>query len=357
MNLQDFETQLEDFEIGKGFSLYKNNILSECKEVEAGKWNALARGSDYQVKVEIKENVVLNSSCSCPEGSSYCKHIIAILYAIKYGPYDAKITYKELPAVVPAKQPSNKTPAKDVPKKPAKDAPPKVLPEKTSRVTFPDLVRKLSLEELQDFIISYAQSDRQLRNTFQTQFIHKTAGGKAYYANIIQDAAKIAITKSNRGYIDAWHSKIAFKPIAMLLKKADEAFLLQQYNIVSDIAFAVIEGVQRMLEDGMDDSYGGSNESMVHAFKLLQQINGPDVPLDIKETLFTDSISIAFAKDYSNFGFESNWRNYLKSLINSEERKAKVIFAIDSLIEKYEKAGAAKEEGLAKWIKYRSYYI
>lgn len=353
MNLHDFETQLEDFEIGKGFSLYKNNILSECKEVEPGNWNALARGSDYQVKIEIKEDVVLNSSCSCPEESSYCKHIIATLYAIKYGPYDAKITYKELPVVVPTKQPvkqpTNTTPAKIVPKK--------VIPEKIPRVTFPDLVRRLTIEELQDFIISYAQSDRQLRNTFQTQFIHKTAGGKAYYASIIQDAAKIAITKSQRGYIDAWHSKIVFKPIAMLLEKADEAFPLQQYNVVSDIAFAVIEGVQNMLEDGMDDSYGGSNESIGHAFKLLQQINGPDVPLNIKETLFTDSINTAFAKDYSSFGFGSSWRNYLKSLINTAERKTKVISAIDSLIEKYKQAGADKQEELADLIRYRSYYI
>lgn len=333
MNLQDFETQLVDFEMDRGFSLYKNNILSECKEVKTGKWEAIVRGSDYGINIEIKGGIVLKSKCTCPDGISFCKHIIATLYAIKYGPYDTMNAYPVVQKTKPAKK------------------------EKEPKVTFPAQVRKVSLEELQHFIIEYAKSDKELKNIFQASFIEDAPAGMWDYISIINDAEDIAAYKTPRGYIDAYHTRIIFKPISILLEKANKALTDQQYEVVSDIALAIIKCITDFLEYGMDDSHGVSDRSVLPAFKLLEQLHGRDVPSDVKEAIFEDSLDVFFGTDYGSTSYEENWKNYLGPLMNGKGRKKKVISAIDSEIEYCKKAGKTEEKKLAELISQRAYYL
>ena len=83
MTLQTFEQHLNDGQLEKGLNYFENGYISELEEWETGKWIAIVSGSeDYHVKIKLKKNEITEYSCDCPHDVDYCKHIIAVLYAI-----------------------------------------------------------------------------------------------------------------------------------------------------------------------------------------------------------------------------------------------------------------------------------
>ncbi|MCL2426718.1 MAG: SWIM zinc finger family protein [Oscillospiraceae bacterium] len=85
MNLRNFENQINDTILMRGFDYYKSgNIIS--LEYENHEWVAEVEGSyDYTVTVKLTDSDdITNTCCNCPyDMGIYCKHQAAVFYALK----------------------------------------------------------------------------------------------------------------------------------------------------------------------------------------------------------------------------------------------------------------------------------
>ncbi len=146
MTLHTFEQQLNKVQLAKGLGYFESGCISELEEWETGAWNAIVAGSeDYHVKITLKKGAIEKSSCDCPHDAEYCKHIIAVLYAIK-----------EERVVLPDKTNIKSTSIKGTAKKP-KDA-------------IGEMVNKIPVKDLRRFVVDHAETDRGFRNMLVAHF-------------------------------------------------------------------------------------------------------------------------------------------------------------------------------------------
>ena len=307
MTLQTFEQHLSDGQLGKGLIYFENGCISELEEWETGKWNAIVSGSeDYHVKIKLKKDVIAECSCDCPHDVDYCKHIIAVLYAIK--------EEQDSPPV----ETSIKRPIAGVIKKPK------------TKETIAGIVNKASEKELRRFIIEYAETDREFRNMLQAHFADKAGeDGKRIYAEMIKNAARTVADR--HGFIDYYNANKAIQPVYVLLQKADAAFVKKQYAVTADIAFAVIENVHDMIID-MDDSGGGAGDCIKEGFELLIKLCEADIPFDLKERIFTDAAREAKNDKYDHVGFDEYWLDIMVYAAYNQEKELALLQTIDTML-------------------------
>ncbi|MGB8195037.1 MAG: SWIM zinc finger family protein, partial [Chitinophagaceae bacterium] len=261
MTLQTFEQLLGKKYLEKGLDYFNNGCVSELEEWETSNRKAIVCGTeDYHVTVKLKKDVIKECSCDCPHDVDHCKHIIAVLYALK--------------------EEGTSPPVKINIKEPTTGAPKKMK----AKATVASIVSKTSEKELRRFIIEYAETDRQFRNMLHAHFADKSGeDGKRIYTEMIKNAARIAADRS--GFIDYYHANKAIQPVDVLLEKAHAAVAKKHYGVTADIAFAVIEGVHDMMID-MDDSGGGAGNCIKEGFGLLINLCEADIPIDLKERIF-----------------------------------------------------------------------
>jgi len=307
MTLHTFEQQLNKVQLAKGLDYFESGCISELEEWETGTWNAIVAGSeDYHVKITLKKGSIEKSSCDCPHDAEYCKHIIAVLYAIK-----------EERDVPPDKTTNIKsTSAKGIIIKP-KDA-------------IGEMVSKIPEKDLRLFIVDHAETDREFRNMLVAHFSSSfSESGSHLYAGIIKNAARTAADR--HGFIDYHNATKAIQPIYLLLQKADTAFGQGHYSVVADIAFAVIENVHDIMTD-MDDSSGSADDCIKNGFELLIRLCQADIPFNLKERIFKEAEIEAKNKKYDYAGFDDYWFDILVHAAYDSKKEQQLLQLIDKML-------------------------
>ena len=85
MTIRNFEQQLPPHELTKGKDYFRRKRVTRLKET-SGRWTADVKGRDaYEVDIHTSDNSIDKVFCSCviQEEKIYCKHVIAVLYAIR----------------------------------------------------------------------------------------------------------------------------------------------------------------------------------------------------------------------------------------------------------------------------------
>lgn len=84
LSIYNFESQLSSDALKKGKDYFKAGCVENI-EYENNIWTAEVEGTDiYEVEVALDTNAqILNTDCDCPHDATYCKHIIAVFYAIQ----------------------------------------------------------------------------------------------------------------------------------------------------------------------------------------------------------------------------------------------------------------------------------
>ncbi|HWK07406.1 MAG TPA: SWIM zinc finger family protein [Puia sp.] len=84
MTLENFEQLQPDKELKKGMAYYQLKNITSLKKRAPGQWKAEVRGSEiYAVEISLQETEIVEVDCDCPVGMPYCKHVIAVLYALR----------------------------------------------------------------------------------------------------------------------------------------------------------------------------------------------------------------------------------------------------------------------------------
>lgn len=82
--LRDLESSLSPELIRKGLDYFAAARVNDLVHLE-NTWTAAVKGTyAYQVKLTIEEDEVMEWSCDCPfEAGPVCKHVLAVLFAIR----------------------------------------------------------------------------------------------------------------------------------------------------------------------------------------------------------------------------------------------------------------------------------
>ncbi len=298
LTLKNFESLLSGSILAKGRDYFENGAVGDLAKDGKGIWNALVSGSeDYEVEICFSGKKISDCSCDCPHDAQYCKHIIAVLYAI----------LEEEPPVTDNKKRGS-----------------------ASKKDWTEIVNDLAETELKQFIIEYGRSNREFRNLLLVHYSPKSGSdGKAAYARLIKNAADRAGGRG--GFIDYYSVTSFVRDIEKLLAQAQSALKLSHYRVAADIAFAVIENVHEILKDA-DDSGGGVGDCIQQAFELVFFLLHSNIPMALRQQLFTDALKEAKSPQYDYFDFDDSWLEVVVAAAYDAKSHTIVLELIDKLL-------------------------
>lgn len=129
MELTSFEKHIGNTILQRGKAYYEYGHVESFEEVENGAWIATVIGSeDYFVEIEFsKRGTVKDYQCDCPYDGDLCKHVVAVLYAIR-DEQTIKLNEKQ-----------------------------KTSTKRKTKLSFQGLLNKISTDELKAFILQYGK--------------------------------------------------------------------------------------------------------------------------------------------------------------------------------------------------------
>lgn len=273
LTLQNFDNQISGSILDRGKQYYKAGAILEIEETNDGLWHAEVEGSEfYSVEIQVhKNNTIGECLCDCPYDGDICKHVIAVLYAIRE--------------------------EKTIPIDAAKAKAPKKL-------SFEGLLAKISLKEYKEFAKKYASQNKDFKTALELAFADKDDTidfGKKY-----TDALKRIIHKhSDNGFVGYRGSFALSNDISNLLANAED--LLQKENFRD--AFVIVTAVLKEMMDVItycDDSNGNIGGTISETITLFGNI-ADSAPVSLKEEVFSFLLTELNNKvyyEYGDFGYE-----------------------------------------------------
>ena len=84
ITLDNFENFVSYKILMRGEEYYDMDAVSELEEISPGEWTATVEGTDdYNVEISVSGKEVESWYCDCPYDGEICKHVVAVLLAIR----------------------------------------------------------------------------------------------------------------------------------------------------------------------------------------------------------------------------------------------------------------------------------
>jgi uncharacterized Zn finger protein len=237
--LQDFDAHIPLKILQRGYTYYNDQAIASLVATAAGHWEALVAGTaDYAVKIELDGKEVQSWSCDCPyEDGPVCKHVAAVLYALR-----------DEEGILLAQHQR------------AEDEP-----------DFEELLRKLTLKELREFIRHEKEGDREFGERFRLYFASKTP--RVDVAKKYRDLVRQAVKRhSSRGFMD-YRQTFAFRrDLEPVLRQAEKALDKREFQVALAIGQVLAEEVMGVLTH-CDDSAGSVGGMLAQGIGILGKIS------------------------------------------------------------------------------------
>ncbi len=305
ISISNFEKQLKGASLTRGKNYYKAGAVLEIEEVEKGIWVADVKGTEvYEVNVTLKKDgTVKDCFCDCPHDDEFCKHVIAVLYWLGN---EKTIAVEEKP--------------------------------KLKSLSINQLLKKITLDELNVFIKNYASKNKDFKLSFEIAFANKDDNYDLVktYDELIK---KVIKKHMQRGFIHYQN----IKPLARELDKilieikllTTEGNLMDAFQISAKLLNQAVHTVA-----DIDDSGGYFGDFIFECISQIDHIFEKS-PIDLKEKIF-EFVSKELQKkiyfDYGDFGLQlfEIFFNASISLSKQEEFLGYVDAKIDKLSGTYD---------------------
>lgn len=278
----------------RGRDYYKSGHVTDLEEVEDGAWQAVVAGTeDYDVVIEQDEEGLL-CTCTCPyDWGPYCKHVVAVLFAIRAETKGGKARQKE---------------------------------KKQQKESVKAVLERLSHEQLVALLMEQIKKDKSLANQITLQF-SQDEPGKAMYARIVQDSLRQGMGRD--GFIDYASGRRAAKGVWELLNRAKALIDGGQAHKVIPLLQAVIETMTPALQYA-DDSDGEISGCIEEAFEHLERA-ARQLDSGQKTDLFAYCLSEAFEEQYQ--GWDSGWTFLMQAadLVTTRQQREALFAAADRM--------------------------
>ncbi len=272
LTLDNFDQQLPKDLLKKALPYFQNGAVLYVDQNDDGLWQAEVDGSDtYSVEITLDGRMVSESFCDCPVESATCKHVVAILFALR----------EEL-------------------KKQAKQ--PKKTPSKSKKLTISELVKQASADELRAFLVEYATADKTFATKLQLHFADKDERidvGK-HYTELIRKT--IRSHGDRHGYIDYRATFKLAKEVDTLLATGVKLIGQRNFKDALTLGMVLLREMMTALTEG-DDSAGNISGSVSGAIDLLQDIGlDENTAPPLRRQLFDTLANELMDKRYFDFG-------------------------------------------------------
>jgi hypothetical protein len=134
------------------------------------------------------------------------------------------------------------------------------------------------------------------------------SSGRTLFANIVRKAINIASYGS--GFIEYEDVRRFTSDIDRLLTQANTAYHNRQYAEVSDIAFAVIVELHKIV--GYTEGKSAIGARIEKGFDLLVRLKAEDLPSDLRQRILEDAVKETKDPEYEGYGFDENWQKIIK---------------------------------------------
>lgn len=324
MTLQNFEDKISETILGRGINYFKKRRVRELEETNHGIWTAEVDGTEtYFVTIELHNEDILEWDCECPFEGEICKHVVAVLYAIRENPTTENSTGK-------------KTDKRKIKK------------------DYTDLIlQKVKVEELKKFLLLQFSSSKGLKNSFIAHFaeyLDEDTGSK--YRIIVQNIYKAAIGRD--GFIDYHSASQLIHPLAELIDKANDLFNIGNITESLAICKTLLEEVP-VFAQNMDDSDGGIGQILYSVFDLFQQII-EKAPPELKDNLFEYFNEEYLKEKYHELSADNDLLDLISTLISLPEQEEQFLKLINDRIE-IEKLKSYPEYGIVQLIRTKVEYF
>lgn len=273
LTLDNFEAAISAKIVQRGFDYFKSQAVGDLDEDTPGMWSAVVFGSeDYEVEVELSGRNVADVFCDCPyDGGPHCKHIVAVLYALR-----EQLAVGKKRAV------------------------------KSSKMTFEDLLLQISLEELRDFIRHQKKDNRDFGEKFMLFFAEKDPAidvlGK--YEGLVRSIIR---NNSSKGFMEYRESFAFSKEMRPVLSAADTAIVQKKYSDALAIGRVICREVLQLVQNS-DDSAGNVGSVLSSGIQILEQIAeaalvGPELLRQLLDHL-EKTLPEKSWFDYGDYGYE-----------------------------------------------------
>ncbi|KZX12317.1 SWIM zinc finger family protein [Methanobrevibacter curvatus] len=351
MKIEEIISNAPDKIVERGESYYRNNFISSVVQDKKGMIKAKVEGSRYKpyiVKIELRGNEVIDYSCNCPyDYGDVCKHIIAVLLAIKDGNH---LKYSD-----------EKSKLKDF-----DDNNDEIFEEDFNEKNLLKSLKHASKKEIIDFLIDYSGINHKLKHELLKHFVPNQSflieeiknyvdevKSNSYYKDFVDDDDISYIAGEFEYIIDSYENKLTEKNCESAFHTALE-ILVEAVGLLeyaSEYGFNNLEEVNgdalNLLKDSSRilEKYGNS-QAKENAFKVLirktvtNKFNHYISQMDLLQ------IAIIFVNENNKDFFYNNINNLLKTKQDTYSYES---YLIDNkilhkmVIEKLEGGEAAKK--------------
>ncbi len=302
--LQDFENYIDSAIVKRGLAYYNDDCVSDLDDSRNGTYTANVFGSEeYEVSVSIKDSNITEHYCDCPyEYGDFCKHEVALLFYLR----DEFFTLK----------------VEDLSKK-------ETIPKNKSKaVKIEEIIKKVSFEDLKNFIVEESKHNDNLKVAFVSRFLVNTGNdSKESYVSQLKNLFK---SYSGRySFIDYSAMRKLAKPLNDFIATIEKHMESGNIQTAIYMSFAMMEvGIKQIGET--DDSNGELGACIAETISIMYQISVLDNHEDLKKQLWDFCLEKFDGNEFSGWDWHFE-------MLRIAEKLAKNLKEYDVILKKLEK--------------------
>lgn len=244
ISLKKFESDIDNSIVNRGSECFTNQAVCGLRQVKTDQWAASVDGTEqYKVRVSLRDDSVVDYSCSCPYDSGpVCKHIVAVLYELRARKYGEE---KEA-------QDSNKF---------------RGLRPEAPEESLDKIVSGMPRKSLDAVVLEYAGQEPDFADYISAKNTLKAPKSeKEKFRRIIKDTVRAAMGR--HGFIGYWQCCKAVEGARMVLDKARALVSGEKYEDALPIYQCLLEEMVPLLQNA-DDSNGNIGGIIDQTFEGL----------------------------------------------------------------------------------------
>jgi hypothetical protein len=266
ITISNFESRLGETLLSRGHEYIENVLeLKSAGNAEYDQWKAEVQGSEvYRVTIQVERSsgVIRFNSCNCPFDGPICKHQVAVLYTIQM-------------------------------EDDGKSRQPKVKLDKVD-----DVLSKLSLDELRQYIKERTEEDEDSKKHFLSAFATKTCKTVEDFKGIVEQALRPL--KRAHGFVQPQEFIRTLNPVNKLIDNAEGCMHNGDFETGINIY---------IVSDGHTDYSGVNNYKTTAPAKytkltIAETVNSEQFKVDLKEHQQGRTDYLTFIAMCAAFGIE-----------------------------------------------------
>jgi uncharacterized Zn finger protein len=311
--LNEFEQLIDEKILQRGLSYFKGGVIIDFSEISTGEYEAIVSGTEeYTVQLKIKNSNIVEYNCDCPyDMGPVCKHVVAVIFHLKQDELELN------------------QPNFTIPKK-----------EKTKSVSqqVQELLKKISPEELMQFVEENSKKDKKFRNYFLASFGHLNQNqSKEFYQKQIHSILQSAAGRD--GWIGWSDMKYVVNTTEPFLENAEKYLANNNFENVFYITTALLEEMTEAFQYG-DDSNGDLGYFVESATELLSKLTQEKLPKTLKEEIFGYCISSFKKQLFEGWDWHLEMLHIASELIDNESDTNTILDCLDTISGEYERQRA-----------------